>query len=162
MVKPATTIGIFILTAASLMVSASATAQSNGISCGTRFGVMHLDQRLPGGGLAGMTKRQSDWFKKTGAKKFSTTCEDEEKPDYLILWTSEDTSGVVGSTAGGNGTVTTVHRDRVRFYVVAADKRDPQSALYSGEHEDSLMHWAEQSSLEDALKFITSKQKSRR
>ena len=147
-----------MLSVACVLTVTWATAQTS-VSC-TRFGVVHLDQRLPGGGLSGMTKHQSDWFKKTGAKKFLTMCEDEDKPDYLVLWTSEDASGVVGSTANGNGTVTTVHRDRVRFYVVAGDKRDPQSALYSGEHEDSLMHWAEQSSLEDALKFLATKQKS--
>jgi len=106
-----------------------------------------------------MTKHQSDWFKKTGAKKFPSMCEDEAKPDYLILWTAEDASGVVGSTTGGNGTVTTVHRDKVRFYVVAGDKHDAQSSIYSGENTDSLMHWAEQSSLEEALKFLATRKK---
>jgi hypothetical protein len=138
------------------LASSAVVAQSNATACTVRFGVVHLDQRLPGGGLSGMTKHQGDWFKKTGAKKFSTACEDEDKPDFLILWTSEDTTGVVGSTSGGNGTLTTVHRERVRFYVVAGNKRDAQAALYSGDHHGAS---AEQSSLEDALKFLAEKQK---
>jgi len=105
-----------------------------------------------------MTKHQADWFKRTGAKKFSALCEDEAKPDYLILWTSEDASSVVGSSTGDSGSVVTVRRDRVRFYVVAGEKRDSQAALYSGEHEDSALHWADQSSLEDALKFLAARQ----
>src|SRR5882724_8449616 len=106
---------------ASFFIAASLVAQTPGGSCNVRFGVIHLDQRLPGGGIGGMTKHQADWFKKTGAKKFSALCEDEAKPDYLLLWTSEDASSVVGSSTGGNSTVVTVRRDRVRFYVVAGD-----------------------------------------
>jgi hypothetical protein len=142
-----------------LMTSAAAVSQTANPPCDVRFGVVHLDQRLPGGGLSGMTKHQADWFKKSGAKKFAMLCEDETKPDYLILWTSEDASGVVGSTTGGRGNITTVHRDKVRFYVVTGDKRDAQSSIYSGENTDSLMHWADQSSLEDALKFLSTKKK---
>jgi len=142
-----------------LLTSSATISQAKEVPCAVRFGVVHLDQRLPGGGLSGMTKHQSDWFKKTGAKKFPSMCEDEAKPDYLILWTAEDASGVVGSTTGGNGTVTTVHRDKVRFYVVAGDKHDAQSSIYSGENTDSLMHWAEQSSLEEALKFLATRKK---
>jgi hypothetical protein len=132
-------------------------AQTKEPSCSVRFGVVHLDQRLPSGGISGMTKHQADWFKKTGAKKFPTLCEDEAKPDYLILWTAEDASSVVGSSSGGNGSVTTVQREKVRFYIVVGDKRDSQNALYSGERWDSLLHWAEQSALEDALKFLSDK-----
>ncbi len=104
-----------------------------------------------------MTKHQSNWFTKMGAKKFPAFCEDESKPDYLILWTAEDASSVIGSSAAGNGSITTVQREKVRFYVVAGDKRDPQAAVYSGERWDSLRHWADQSSLEDALHFIAQK-----
>jgi hypothetical protein len=146
----------FIL--ALLLVPRAAIAQTSTSTCRVRFGVVHLDQRLPGGGLAGLTKHQADWFKKTGAKKFPSLCEDEGKPEYLLLWTSEDASGVVGATAGGNGTVTTVQRDRVRFYIVEGANRDVKTAIYSGEHEDSLMHWADQSALEDAMKFLATKQ----
>jgi hypothetical protein len=141
----------FVLTASPLV------AQTKSISCTVRFGIVHLDQRLPNGGISGMTKHQTDWFKKNGAKKFPSLCEDEAKPDYLILWTAEDASSVVGSSSGGNGSVTTVHREKVRFYVVAGDKRDSQSSLFSGESWDSLLHWADQSALEDALKFLTAK-----
>jgi hypothetical protein len=144
-----------------LLVGSSTLAQTSGASCSVRFGVVHLDPRLPSGGIAGLTKHQSEWFKKTGAKKFSGLCEDEAKPDYLILWTSEDASSVIGSSTGGNGSVVTVRRDRVRFYVVAGGKRDSQGALYSGEHEDSALHWAEQTSLEDALKFLATKPPSK-
>jgi hypothetical protein len=139
------------------LLTFSAMAQSGSVSCNTRFGVVHLDQRLPGGNISGMTKHQSDWYKKTGTKRFASVCEDETKPDYLILWTSEDASSVVGSTVGGNGSVVTVRRDRVRFYIVAVDKRDLQAALYSGEHEYSALHWADQSSLEDAVKFLAAR-----
>lgn len=47
-----------------------------------------------------MTKHQSDWHRKSGLKKFPSLCEDEAKPDYLILWTAEDASSVVGSSDG--------------------------------------------------------------
>jgi hypothetical protein len=74
-----------------------------------------------------MTKHQSDGYRKSGLKKFPSLCEDEAKPDYLILWTAEDASSVVGSSNGGNGSVTTVQREKVRYYVVAGDMRDSQS-----------------------------------
>jgi hypothetical protein len=141
-----------------ILTCSSVLAQTKNTSCTVRFGIVHLDQRLPNGGISGMTKRQSDWFKKNGTKKFPSLCEDEAKPDYLILWTAEDASSVVGSSSGGNGSVTTVQREKVRFYVVAGDKRDSQSSLFSGESWDSLMHWADQSALENALHFLATQQ----
>ncbi len=149
----------FILVLGFLLTASPVLPQTKEPSCSVRFGVVHLDQRLPSGGISGMTKHQADLFKKTGAKKFPTLCEDEAKPDYLILWTAEDASSVVGSSSGGNSSVTTVQREKVRFYIVVGDKRDSQNALYSGERWDSLLHWADQSSLEEALKFLAAKVK---
>lgn len=144
-----------------MVVPGISHAQTKDATCNIRFGVVHLDPRLPNGGISGMTKHQADWFAKSGLKKFPTLCEDEEKPDYLVLWTSEDASSIVGSSSASNGSLTTVQREKVRFYVVVGDKRDAQKALYSGEKWDGVMHWADQSSLEDALKFLASRQKKK-
>ena len=84
----------FLLTASPML------AQTKNTSCAIRFGIVHLDQRLPTCGIPGMTKHQSDWHRKSGLKKFPSLCEDEAKPDYLILWTAEDASSVVGSSDG--------------------------------------------------------------
>ncbi|HXM97520.1 MAG TPA: hypothetical protein VN982_03505 [Candidatus Dormibacteraeota bacterium] len=146
-----------VLALAFVLTPSQMLAQTKNITCVVRFGIVHLDQRLPNGGISGMTKRQSDWFKKNGAKKFPSLCEDEAKPEYLILWTAEDASSVVGSSSGGNGSITTVQREKVTFYVVEGGKRDSQNALFSGENWDSLLHWADQSALADALKFLATR-----
>ena len=55
-------------------------------ACSAYFAVLHYDQRVPGGYVAGMSDSQTKWFSKNAQKNFPGLCLSLEKARYLVVW----------------------------------------------------------------------------
>ncbi len=157
-----------------LLSCVPALAQQNSIllpSCDSRFAVIYHDERLPQPYMVRVTKQQSEWWAKSGQKKYKTFCLDNNEADYLVVWAAP----VETTEANGGGAVVSIRRSFV--YITRLSKRTPvEDALSHGRPEGSVIYekeisphtrWANvvgpmaglkdlsQTVLEDALKIIS-------
>lgn len=62
---------------------------SKKVDCKFYFTVLWQSPKVPGGFMPAMSKEQQEWWRKKGAKKYSSACWDTEKANFVFVWSNQ-------------------------------------------------------------------------
>jgi hypothetical protein len=134
--------------------------------CKARFSVAHSDGKTI---QPGLTAEQTKFWQQNGEKKYKGICLDEEKPQYLILWTEDLANGQIsqaitddlnrvrrapsstgirnqGTEKASVNAISSASIHETAYFFVFDLSQDPAAMLYKGKGETARPLLATQSS----------------